>query len=86
MRNTWSVPESSDEVDGKEKVPKWERIKVMREGREVSVEIEQIIHTVDPNFWVPAVGNGQLGELLKFVERNNLWEAVQTVVRKENGQ
>ncbi len=32
--------------------------KVMREGREVSVEIERIVHTVDPNFWVPAVGNG----------------------------
>lgn len=50
------------------------------EGREIAVEIEKIIHAVDSNFWVPAIGNGQLGELMKFIEKNNLWDAVKATV------
>lgn len=48
-----------------------------------SNRVADIVRAVDPSFWVPAVGNSQLGELLKFVERHNLWEAIQKAVREE---
>ncbi len=54
----------------------------MRDGTEVAREVEKIVHAVEPSFWVPAVGNGQLGELLKFIEAHDLWPAVQALVRK----
>lgn len=56
----------------------------MKDGVKISSEVEKIVHAVDPSFWVPAVGNGQLGELLKFIEAHSLWSEVQAAVRKEN--
>ncbi len=37
-----------------------------------AIKIEEIVHAVDKNFWVPAVGNGQIGNFVEFVLKNNL--------------
>ena len=34
--------------------------------------IVRIMNHVDPDFWVPAVANGQIGSFVEFVLSNNL--------------
>lgn len=52
-------------------------------ANEISRKIEEVVHKVDPMFWVPAVAGGQLGELFKFIEKNDLWAAVKAAVQEE---
>ena len=49
----------------------------------LSKQVEQIVQAASPGFWVPAVGNQQLGELLLCIEEHNLWDAVRQAVQAE---
>jgi len=46
----------------------------------IAQSVERIVHAVDPQFWVPAVGNGQLGALLLYLEQHNLWPDIRALL------
>jgi len=45
-----------------------------------SYYIAESCHEINKEFWVPAVGNEQIGEFVQFCNKNNLWEKFREIV------